>query len=69
MVLHTFLFQNNFLSSLQIPFCIYGSVLISRIFPQYGFKDYTSFFRAFKKEYGISPKEYREQHRLIRTEP
>ena len=42
---------------------------ISRIFPQYGFKDYTSFFRAFKKEYGISPKEYREQHRLIRTEP
>ena len=27
-------------------------------------KDYTSFFRAFKKEYGVSPKEYREHHRL-----
>ena len=25
-----------------------------------GFKDYSSFFRAFKKEYGISPKEYQE---------
>lgn len=37
---------------------------ISRVFHQYGFKDYTSFFRAFKKEYGVSPKEYREQHRL-----
>lgn len=37
---------------------------ISHVYQQYGFKDYTSFFRAFKKEYGVSPKEYREQHRL-----
>ncbi|MGN0243737.1 MAG: helix-turn-helix domain-containing protein [Lachnospiraceae bacterium] len=29
---------------------------------QYGFKDYTSFYRAFKKEFGLSPKEYRESH-------
>ena len=26
-----------------------------------GFKDYTSFFRAFKAEYGISPREYTSQ--------
>ena len=25
-----------------------------------GFADYSSFFRAFKKEYGISPKEFKE---------
>lgn len=29
---------------------------ISHVYHQYGFKDYTSFFRAFKKEYGVSPK-------------
>lgn len=26
-----------------------------------GFKDYSSFFRSFKKEFGMSPKEYKEQ--------
>ncbi|MBP3569108.1 MAG: helix-turn-helix transcriptional regulator, partial [Lachnospiraceae bacterium] len=25
-----------------------------------GFSDYSSFYRAFKKEYGLSPKEYKE---------
>ena len=33
---------------------------ISQVFSQYGFKDYFCFFRAFKKEYGLSPKEYKE---------
>lgn len=35
---------------------------VSRIFEQYGFNDYSSFFRAFKKEYGISPKELRDMY-------
>lgn len=35
---------------------------ISKTFHSYGFKDYSSFFRAFKKEYGLSPKEYKEIH-------
>ena len=35
---------------------------ISQVFSQYGFKDYSSFYRAFKKEFGVSPKEYKELH-------
>jgi len=31
---------------------------ITKIMQQYGFYNYSSFYRAFKKEYGISPKEY-----------
>ena len=37
---------------------------ISKTFHLYGFKDYSSFFRAFKKEYGISPKEYKDMHMI-----
>ncbi len=29
---------------------------------QVGFSDYSSFFRAFKQEYGISPRQYRKMH-------
>ncbi len=36
---------------------------ISQTFLRYGFHDYSSFYRAFKKEYGMSPKEYRERNR------
>lgn len=32
---------------------------ISEAYLMCGFKDYSSFFRAFKKEFGISPKEYK----------
>lgn len=37
---------------------------ITDIFHQYGFKDYSSFYKAFKKEYGYSPKEYKEKHMI-----
>lgn len=37
---------------------------ISTAYVQCGFKDYSSFFRAFKKEYGVSPKEFAEMNRL-----
>ncbi len=62
--LHQYILKKRLQASRQ---AILSGDPISRIFPQYGFKDYTSFFRAFKKEYGISPKEYREQHRLLNS--
>ena len=31
---------------------------ITNAYERFGFRDYSSFFKAFKKEYGLSPKEY-----------
>lgn len=39
---------------------IRSHVEIKDAYTSCGFKDYSSFFRAFKKEYGMSPKEYKE---------
>lgn len=41
---------------------ILSSRSISKAYQMFGFKDYSSFYRAFKKEFGISPKEYRDLH-------
>lgn len=43
---------------------ILSNTSISEAYLLYGFKDYSSFFRAFRKEYGISPKEYKELHSI-----
>ncbi len=40
---------------------------ITRTFDEYGFRDYSSFYRVFRKEYGVSPKEFQEAH-LIKAE-
>ncbi|RKM60826.1 AraC family transcriptional regulator [Butyrivibrio sp. XB500-5] len=37
---------------------ITGGASITGTYEKFGFRDYSSFFKAFKKEYGMSPKEY-----------
>lgn len=39
---------------------ILSDISISKAYLMFGFKDYSSFFRAFKKEFGISPKEFKD---------
>jgi len=40
---------------------ILSGIPLGELCHQYGFSDYTSFYRAFKKEFGLSPKEFKEQ--------
>jgi len=40
---------------------IENSVPMERVSEQVGFADYSSFYRAFKQEYGISPRQYRKR--------
>lgn len=37
---------------------ITGGESITSAYERFGFRDYSSFFKAFRKEYGMSPKEY-----------
>lgn len=56
---------HQYITKKRLALCkeaILGNANISEIYQTYGFGDYSSFFRAFKKEYGISPKDYRDKH-------
>ena len=44
---------------------IRANMNVTDVYHMYGFGDYSSFYRAFKKEYGISPKEYRDMQMEI----
>jgi len=43
---------------------ILSGIPFNQIIYQYGFHDYTSFYRAFKKEFGLSPTEFKEQNHM-----
>lgn len=48
---------------------ILSGAALTSLYQQYGFHDYSSFYRAFKKEFGQSPSEFREQHILKAQTP
>ena len=41
-----------------------GGAAVGEVCRRWGFGDYSAFYRAFRKEYGMSPSAYLELHRL-----
>jgi len=44
-----------------------GNMNITEAYLMFGFSDYSSFYRAFKKEYNISPREFVKAHTLVES--
>ena len=56
---------HQYITKKRLSLCqqaIQGDMSITEAYQAFGFGDYSSFFRAFKKEYGISPREYKDMH-------
>lgn len=44
---------------------IVRNINISKAYLLFGFRDYSGFYRAFKKEFGMSPKEYKDNNLIL----
>ena len=53
---HHCLTQRRLIAAKQL---IEGGCVLEQVAAQTGFSDYSSFYRAFRQEYGISPRQYR----------
>lgn len=55
--LHRYILQKKLIASKEL---ILKDIPITQVYEQCGFGDYSNFFRAFKKEYGMTPKQFYE---------
>lgn len=54
---------HQYITKKRLALCreaILGEMSITQVYQTFGFGDYSSFYRAFKKEYGISPKDFKD---------
>ena len=54
---------HQYITKKRLAYCrqsILSDVSITKTYEAYGFGDYSSFYRAFKKEYGISPRDFKD---------
>ena len=59
---------HQYITKKRLALCreaILGQMSITEAYHTFGFGDYSSFYRAFKKEYGISPKDFRDMQKEI----
>ncbi len=56
---------HQYITKKRLTYCrqsILSGMSITNAYETFGFGDYSSFYRAFKKEYGISPKDFRDMN-------
>lgn len=59
---------HQYITKKRLALCreaIRSNMNITEAFQAFGFGDYSSFYRAFKKEYGISPKDFRDMQTIV----
>ena len=62
---------HQYITKKRLELCkdaISGNTSITEVYQTFGFGDYSSFYRAFKKEYGISPKDYQDMQMAFTVE-
>jgi len=56
---------HQYITKKRLAYCrqsILSDSSITKTYEAYGFGDYSSFYRAFKKEYGISPRDFKDMN-------